>query len=547
MTAAQGARRRRSSPSAKVPAEHRAKESSFATVNESDTTSTSTTSAPFVTAPPRSAEDGKIASTLLVIACAVRFANLSYIDTVIFDEVHYGKFASWLQTGHFFFNVHPPAGSLVIAAIGAALRFDPTADPFAAAGDALSSPAQAFAARAPVALLGALTVPALYALCRSLRLSRQASFLGAAFMLLDTMHVTQSRLIMVDAILVFFTCVSLLAAVRFWDARDTMSERKAGAATSRVSLMARSARVAALLLTTGFLCGFAIAVKWTAFAAPIAVLAVSLFGVSPLCRSPLNILEIVALAASMCASYLFSFCIFLLTLSKSGTGDAFMSLNFQACLAGSTESDVSGGRCSMSLFSRIVELNKMIYQYSKGIRGSDRWGSTWFQWIVNWRGALYYRDDGAIPDTYGIIYVLMNPVMIVCINGLMVLFIGLVFYRIRYRSSAARLPPSPVRNAEVGQIQRGVVLLFGWMLSMLPTMVVYRSGPVYQYMPSLLFAQALGALAFDLVVPPRSRTPLVVACTLALLAAFVYWSPWVYGLQLTAAQHESRRWMSNWN
>jgi dolichyl-phosphate-mannose--protein O-mannosyl transferase len=362
------------------------------------------------------------------------------------------------------------------------------------------------------------------------------------------MHVAQSRLIMVDAILVFFTCFSLIAAVRLWDAREASADRRA---TPAGRSLADVSHVAFLLVATGLLCGWAVAVRWTAFATPILVLAVSMFGIPPFCQSPLSILEVVVLAASMCASYFLSFAVYLGALSKSGAGDAFMSPEFQACLAGSDAAAAANGICKRSLFRRIVELNRTIYSYSKNIRGTDRSGSTWFQWIVNWRGTLYYRsagpaaaDSSAEAETHAIIYVFMNPAMIVVLKTLMAVFLCLLCYRIRYRS-VARVP-TPASKIEALQLRRGVVLLFGWMASMLPTMVVYRSGPCYQYMCSLLFAQVLGALSFDIVIPSRARSVTVVLCTAVMAVAFAYWAPWVYGLQLTAAQHNARRWMPSW-
>lgn len=259
----------------------------------------------------------------------------------------------------------------------------------------------------------------------------------------------------------------------------------------------------------------------------------------------MSIAEVFVMAASMFAAYYASFAVFLLTLDTSGTGDAFMSAEFQACLRRAAPGEQPALQCSMSLWRRFVELNRKIFVYSKGIRGSDRWGSSWFQWIVNWRGALYYRhqdkDDTGRVWSEALVYVLMNPAMVAVVDLLMALFGSVLVYVIRYRSILI------VDDPTMQQLRRGTVLLFGWMGSMLPTMVVYRSGPVYQYLPGLFFAQALAALSFDLIVPDVARGSVVSVIASLLVVAFVYWSPWVYGTSLTLEQHASRRWMPTWD
>ena len=51
-------------------------------------------------------------------AIALRFYRISEPRQVVFDEVHFGGFASHYLKGTYFFDVHPPLGKLIIAGIG---------------------------------------------------------------------------------------------------------------------------------------------------------------------------------------------------------------------------------------------------------------------------------------------------------------------------------------------------------------------------------------------------------------------------------------------
>lgn len=130
--------------------------------------------------------------------------------------------------------------------------------------------------------------------------------------------------------------------------------------------------------------------------------------------------------------------------------------------------------------------------------------------------------------------------MTLMIDLLMCVFIAALFYIVRYRKQVA------MNAALKAHLRRGSVLFFGWVCSMLPTMVVYRSGPVYQYLPGLFFAQAMAAVGFDLI--PRKMRPVAAVFVLAgLVGSFVYWSPWVYGNILTDEEHARMRWLPRWD
>ncbi len=477
--------------------------------------------------------DVLLCTLLLGIAAAVRFYGLTYPQAVIFDEVHYLKFIRWTLRGEYFFDVNPVFGKLALAFIARLLNFDTTLPDYQAPGEALPSAAVAFAARAPAAVFGALTIPVFYRVCRLLRLSPYAAFVGACFILFDSMHVIQSRIAMVDSVLVYFTCLSMAFALMMWNAKNVAILKGPKVAFRDVAILVCT------LVLTGVTSGLAVSTRWTAFATPVLIAIISSFGIPPFCCEPLNALECAILFGSMFFSYFASFAAFFWAADSTGTGDAFMTELFRTCLKGAAENLAEQGACKMTVWKRFRELNETIFRYSKGIRGKDKWGSSWFLWIFNYRGALYFREE--TPDKkISMIYVLMNPAMNLLINAFIGLFFVVLCYNIRYRTKMSI--SEPFRN----HLRRGCVLFFGWIGSMAPTMVVYRSGPVYQYLPGLFFAQALAACGFDLI-PPKGRPLAATVCIATMVAAFVYWSPWVYATPLLDAAHVQRRWLPRWD
>lgn len=475
--------------------------------------------------------DYAIMLSLLIAAIAVRAFRLTKISSVIFDEVHYFNFTNYILRREYFFDVNPVFGKLIIAFIANLFGYDGTVKNVEL-GQKIAAH-QAFAGRISSVIFGSLTIPVFYRVCRLLHLSIPGSVLGSLFILLDCMHIIQSRIIMVDSALVFFSCLSLLFALYLWNAKNVVVIKR-GSVTVR-----DAASVAIFLVFTGICCGLAVSVRWTAFAAPLLIFTISMFGVGPFCLEPLNELELLVLYGSAFLAYCGSFAVFLWHVNQTGPGDNFMSEEFQRCIHGSAKWIGERG-CTMSMWRRIWELNATIFRYSKGIRGNDKWGSSWFQWIANWRGALYYRTTQEEEGTLSMIYLLMNPMMATSIDSFMLVYVGALFMTVRYRKTYA------IPEALKEHLRRGAVMFFGWIASMLPTMVVYRSGPVYQYLPGLFFAQALASVGFD-IIPPFARPAMSLALAIILVAAFIYWSPWVYAIPLPHARHVQRQWFPKWD
>ena len=65
-----------------------------------------------------------MAVLLLVAGLATRLARLESPRHVVFDEMHYGKYASLYLKNIFFFDSNPPLGKMMIAAAGYLAGFD---------------------------------------------------------------------------------------------------------------------------------------------------------------------------------------------------------------------------------------------------------------------------------------------------------------------------------------------------------------------------------------------------------------------------------------
>lgn len=52
--------------------------------------------------------DNVMSSLLFLLSLPIRFKNITLPSQVVFDEIHFGKFASYYIKRTFFFDVHPP-------------------------------------------------------------------------------------------------------------------------------------------------------------------------------------------------------------------------------------------------------------------------------------------------------------------------------------------------------------------------------------------------------------------------------------------------------
>ncbi|RXG45539.1 hypothetical protein VDGE_03147 [Verticillium dahliae] len=265
-----------------------------------------------------------------LLAFVTRFWGISHPNEVVFDEVHFGKFASYYLERTYFFDVHPPFGKLLFAFMGWLVGYDGHFH-FDNIGDSyITNKIPYVAFRALPAILGALTVTVTYLIMWESGYSLPACLLAAGLVLLDNAHIGQTRLILLDATLVFAMACSLLCYIKFHKLRHDPFSRKWWK----------------WLILTGFALSADISVKYVGLFAFVTIgsaVAIDLWELLDVKR-PGGALSLPDFAKHFLARafgliimpflfYLFWFQVHFAILNRSGPGDDFMSPEFQETLS----------------------------------------------------------------------------------------------------------------------------------------------------------------------------------------------------------------------
>ncbi|WFD35271.1 dolichyl-phosphate-mannose--protein mannosyltransferase [Malassezia cuniculi] len=276
--------------------------------------------------------DWLVVAFLSLLALVTRFYAISQPSSVVFDEVHFGGFASKYIKQRFFMDVHPPLAKLLItfaAWLGGFkgnFSFDPLGSEYLDESNQERVPYVMM--RSVGALLGAAVIPLAYLTMRGLGLRGISALVAASFVALDNALTTQSRLILLDAPLLFFIALSIYAWVVF-------SQIDAQAPFTR--------RWWIYLSLTGAGLGASVSCKWvglfTIAAVGVAVI-VQLWERLADLRVPIRTLVAHFMARALClivipvVMYIGFFRIHFAILVNSGTGDQFMTWPFRHTLNG---------------------------------------------------------------------------------------------------------------------------------------------------------------------------------------------------------------------
>ncbi|CAG0881288.1 unnamed protein product [Darwinula stevensoni] len=158
-----------------------------------------------------------MALILLLLGIATRLYRLDQPKHIVFDELHYGKYAQLYQKGTFFFDSQPPLGKQLIALAAHLAGFDGVAlnYTFTKIGGAYIPEIPVVGMRLIPAICGSLLIPTVYLLLIEMGLSYWSGCLGAFLLLLDNAMLCQSRFILMDSMVLFFAAFGLLAIMKY--------------------------------------------------------------------------------------------------------------------------------------------------------------------------------------------------------------------------------------------------------------------------------------------------------------------------------------------
>jgi dolichyl-phosphate-mannose-protein mannosyltransferase len=136
------------------------------------------------------------------------------------------QFASYYLQRTYFFDVHPPFGKLLFAFVGWLVGYNGDFL-FENIGESyITNKVPYVAYRALPALQGSLTVSTVFWIMWESGYSLPAALAATGIVLFDNAHVGQTRLILLDATLILFMALSLLCYVRFYKLRHVPFSRK---------------------------------------------------------------------------------------------------------------------------------------------------------------------------------------------------------------------------------------------------------------------------------------------------------------------------------
>ena len=444
---------------------------------------------------------------LIIGSIFTRTLHLFQPNAVVFDEVYFKAFAGHYIDGHYFFDIHPPLGKLILAGWAHICGLNATA----------LATTSSLPLRVIPAVFGIALVPIVWGIIRLLGGSRRSAFLGGFLVLLDNALIVESRFILTDTILLATGLGAILCYL--------------------IARRFRSTNYYLWLASSALLAGASVSTKWTGLTALALVIFIWFYDSRAYFYTARWFGQVAILIFAPLALYISLFAIHFALLPTSGEGDAFMSTRFQSTLIGNTN---YSPLANIPFTTKFIELNREMFQANKTLTATHPYGSHWYSWPLELRPIYYWQGDTLADGKQGNIYLLGNPA--IWWGTLLATISGLAIY---FRRKAIRIS----RNNKIITF-----ILIAYLINYLPFAAVSRVMFLYHYFFSLLFEIILAVLLWDFIALRLPKTEanmrlikVVYIVILAVItASFLYFAPLTYGTPLSPKGISNHLWIPTW-
>jgi dolichyl-phosphate-mannose-protein mannosyltransferase len=300
---------------------------------------------------------------IFCVSFVTHFIYFGYPNSVVFDEVHIGRYITEYIKGAYVFDVHPPLGRLIFAGFAILFCADYITN-FDNIGNIL--PNWAVLLRIIPILAGTILPVIIYLILKNLDLSSKLALLGAFLLCIENSLIIHSRFLLTDSFLILFGFISILLYSYYRNKVKYFNF---------------------YLLFSIIFASLAFSIKWTGLSFLFIIFALEFQN-----RKVKNYLKF-AFSGLIIFFFVYSFVFSLnfVLLPNSGTGDPFMSSNFR----------------EKNFWSKFSELNIEMYRANTRLTKPHDYSSKWYSWPIMTRTVYYWNND----NTGSYLYLLGNPVI----------------------------------------------------------------------------------------------------------------------------------------
>lgn len=456
---------------------------------------------------------------IFAISGIVHVINFGIPHSVVFDEVFYGNFASQYWQGLYFFDLHPPFVKILFAFIGKIFGLDNYIVDWTSIGNSL--PENLVYLRIIPTIAGILLPIIIYAICRRFDLSKISSFFVSMLIVFENSLVVQSRFILPDIILHTCGFASILAYQEY---------------TKRIG----TSKTTWFFGLSTVLSAIALSIKWTGLTYLFIIIILELVrqyidfeSLKILIKNSLLFtLKYLFIAVII---YLSLFAIHFSVLSTSGTGDVFMTQEFQSTLEGNRAN--TNIQNKPDFIDKFIELNRIMFTSSSGMTATHPNSSEWYTWPLMIRTIFYWQGPSVFSqanDTY--IYLLGNPFIYWLATLSIIITILLSLTKVAFYKKISTDPET---------FSVLTFLVVGYLANLLPFALIGRVMFLYHYEAALIISIiAIGFLVDSM--QPKIKYLLISIILIISIWSFIHWSPLTYGYPISEESLKSLMWLSSW-